>query len=87
MLSVEYVNLLKIYERLVFFFFFIMLTFVFLPFVQRDIIGIGGSWSEFVDYFVASLKSEDLKLVLEANSSSDGNCGSYTSTLPLKILN
>ncbi|XP_025689603.1 uncharacterized protein [Arachis hypogaea] len=38
----------------------------------RDIIGIGGSWSEFVDYFVASLKSEDLKLVLEANSSSDG---------------
>ncbi|MED6156399.1 hypothetical protein PIB30_014150 [Stylosanthes scabra] len=39
---------------------------------KRDIIGIGGSWSEFVDYFLASLKSEDLKLVLEANSNSDG---------------
>ncbi|KAL5053255.1 hypothetical protein RYX36_033937 [Vicia faba] len=38
----------------------------------RDIIGIGGSWSEFIDYFVTSLKSEDLKLVLEAGSSSDG---------------
>ncbi|XP_057421698.1 uncharacterized protein LOC130715596 [Lotus japonicus] len=38
----------------------------------RDIIGIGGSWAEFVEYFVTSLKSEDLKLVLEANSNSDG---------------
>lgn len=37
-----------------------------------DIIGIGGSWSEFADYFVNSLKSEDLKLVLEPNSNSDG---------------
>ncbi|KAK2384877.1 U2 small nuclear ribonucleoprotein auxiliary factor protein [Trifolium repens] len=38
----------------------------------RDIIGIGGSWSEFADYFVNSLKSEDLKLVLETDSNSDG---------------
>lgn len=37
-----------------------------------DIIGIGGSWSEFADYFVNSLKSEDLKLLLEPNSNSDG---------------
>ncbi|KAK7358812.1 hypothetical protein VNO77_00751 [Canavalia gladiata] len=39
----------------------------------RDIVGIGGSWSEFADYFVMSLESEDLKLVLEANSKSDGS--------------
>lgn len=39
-----------------------------------DIIGIGGSWSEFANYFVNSLKSEDLKLVLEPNSNSDGKC-------------
>ncbi|OIW17819.1 hypothetical protein TanjilG_02447 [Lupinus angustifolius] len=38
----------------------------------RDIIGLGGSWSEFADYFIDSLKSENLKLVLEANSNSDG---------------
>ncbi|XP_027343562.1 uncharacterized protein LOC113856093 [Abrus precatorius] len=37
----------------------------------RDSVGIGGSWSEFADYFVTSLKSEDLKLILEANSNSD----------------
>nr|KYP67864.1 hypothetical protein KK1_024219 [Cajanus cajan] len=39
----------------------------------RDIVGIGGSWSEFADYFITSLKSQDLKLVLEADSNSDGN--------------
>ncbi|KAK7318431.1 hypothetical protein RJT34_03132 [Clitoria ternatea] len=38
----------------------------------RDIVGIAGSWSEFTDYFVTSLKSENLKLVLEPNSNSDG---------------
>ncbi|TKY60441.1 hypothetical protein E2542_SST17540 [Spatholobus suberectus] len=38
----------------------------------RDIVGIGGSWSEFADYFITSLKSQDLKLVLEADSNSDG---------------
>ncbi|XP_050208138.1 uncharacterized protein LOC126657485 [Mercurialis annua] len=31
---------------------------------MRDSIGIGGSWSEFIDYLVASLQSEDLKLML-----------------------
>ncbi|OMO56106.1 hypothetical protein COLO4_35773 [Corchorus olitorius] len=31
-----------------------------------DSVGIGGSWSEFIDYLVASIKSEDVKLVLEA---------------------
>ncbi|KAG8643014.1 uncharacterized protein LOC110628149 isoform X2 [Manihot esculenta] len=35
---------------------------------MRDSIGIGGSWSDFVDYFVASVKSEDVKLVLEKHS-------------------
>ncbi|XP_065875792.1 uncharacterized protein [Euphorbia lathyris] len=39
---------------------------------MRDIIGIGGSWSEFVEYMIASLKSEDVKLVVEKHSSSDG---------------
>ena len=41
--------------------------------MQRDNIGIGGSWSEFVDYVIASIKSEDLKLVMEGHSSSGGN--------------
>ncbi|XP_051126793.1 uncharacterized protein LOC127248480 [Andrographis paniculata] len=35
----------------------------------RDNIGIGGSWSEFVDYIVASLKSGDVKLIIEGASS------------------
>ncbi|OVA06888.1 hypothetical protein BVC80_7513g1 [Macleaya cordata] len=30
----------------------------------RDDVGIGGSWSEFVDYLIASLKSDNVKLVL-----------------------
>ncbi|GAV67335.1 hypothetical protein CFOL_v3_10841 [Cephalotus follicularis] len=38
---------------------------------MRDNIGIGGSWSEFIDYIVASFKSEDVKLVLEGHSNSD----------------
>ncbi|CAI0428829.1 unnamed protein product [Linum tenue] len=38
----------------------------------QDSIGIGGSWSEFVDYFVSSLKSEEIKLVLEKQSGGDG---------------
>ncbi|KAK3033269.1 hypothetical protein RJ639_034343, partial [Escallonia herrerae] len=37
-------------------------------FLQRDSIGIRGSWSEFLDYVIASMKSEDLKLVLEGQS-------------------
>ncbi|XP_048128696.1 uncharacterized protein LOC115750515 isoform X4 [Rhodamnia argentea] len=37
---------------------------------MRDNIGIGGSWSEFIDYFVASIKSEDVKLVMHGQSDS-----------------
>ncbi|XP_048128694.1 photosystem I assembly protein Ycf4 isoform X2 [Rhodamnia argentea] len=37
---------------------------------KRDNIGIGGSWSEFIDYFVASIKSEDVKLVMHGQSDS-----------------
>ncbi|KAL5752194.1 hypothetical protein ACOSP7_022372 [Xanthoceras sorbifolium] len=39
---------------------------------MRDDIGIGGSWSEFIEYLTASIKSEDVKLVFESNSNSDG---------------
>lgn len=39
---------------------------------MRDSIGIGGSWSEFIDYFVASIKSEDVKLVLHGQLDSGG---------------
>jgi hypothetical protein len=41
--------------------------------MQRDCIGIGGSWAEFVEYLVASFKAEDVKLVLEKLSDSDGD--------------
>ncbi|XP_042007397.1 uncharacterized protein LOC121756010 isoform X2 [Salvia splendens] len=34
----------------------------------RDDIGIGGSWSEFIDYITTSLKSGDVKLVLDGVS-------------------
>lgn len=40
-------------------------------YVQRDDIGIGGPWSEFMDYVMASLKSQDVKLILDGNSNSD----------------
>nr|KJB71047.1 hypothetical protein B456_011G119000 [Gossypium raimondii] len=33
---------------------------------MRDSVGIGGSWSDFIHYLVASIKSEDVKLLLEA---------------------
>ncbi|XP_010461283.1 PREDICTED: uncharacterized protein LOC104742012 isoform X2 [Camelina sativa] len=40
---------------------------------MRDTVGIGGSWSEFVDYTVASLKSDNVKLLLLGpNSVSNG---------------
>ncbi|XP_039121935.1 uncharacterized protein LOC120258548 isoform X2 [Dioscorea cayenensis subsp. rotundata] len=32
----------------------------------RDDVGIGGSWFEFLDYLIASLSSEDVKLVLDS---------------------
>ncbi|KAI3451573.1 hypothetical protein Pfo_008238 [Paulownia fortunei] len=38
----------------------------------RDDIGIGGSWSEFVDYVTTSLKSGDVKLIMEGLSESRG---------------
>ncbi|CAH1427149.1 unnamed protein product [Lactuca virosa] len=39
---------------------------------MRDDIGIGGSWSEFLEYLVNSIKFGDVKLVLEGKSKSDG---------------
>ncbi|CAA3025540.1 Hypothetical predicted protein [Olea europaea subsp. europaea] len=39
---------------------------------MKDNIGIGGNWSEFVDYIRASVKSEDVKLILEGQSESGG---------------
>lgn len=54
--------------------------------MQRDNIGIGGSWSEFIDYFVASIKSEDVKLVLHGQSDSGGeSCLFFALLLPLLI--
>lgn len=34
--------------------------------------GIGGSWANFVDYLIASVKSDNVKLLLEKDSGSDG---------------
>ncbi|EOA32253.1 hypothetical protein CARUB_v10015512mg, partial [Capsella rubella] len=39
---------------------------------MRDTVGIGGSWSEFVDYIVASLNSDNVKLLMGQNSVSNG---------------
>ncbi|CAN6983285.1 unnamed protein product [Brassica oleracea var. botrytis] len=39
---------------------------------MRDTVGIGGTWSEFLDYTVASLKSENVKLLLGDHSISKG---------------
>jgi len=52
-----------------FFFFFFLFFFNFNKLMFR----IGGSWPEFVDYVIASIKSEELKLVMEGHSNSDGN--------------
>ncbi|PON33766.1 U2 small nuclear ribonucleoprotein auxiliary factor-like protein [Parasponia andersonii] len=38
---------------------------------MRDDLGIGGSWSEFMDYVLASFKSRDVKLILDGHSESD----------------
>lgn len=51
---------------------FIVDFFNFYLYVQRDGIGIGGSWSDFVEYFIASIKSEDIKLVIDGQSMSGG---------------
>ncbi|PKI34152.1 hypothetical protein CRG98_045431 [Punica granatum] len=37
---------------------------------KRDDIGVGDSWSEFIDYFQSSIKSDNVKLVLEGQSGS-----------------
>ncbi|EXB40951.1 hypothetical protein L484_020685 [Morus notabilis] len=39
---------------------------------MRDDIGIGDSWSEFMDYIMASLKSREVKLILDGHLNSDG---------------
>ncbi|KAL8132991.1 uncharacterized protein LOC141712325 isoform X2 [Apium graveolens] len=39
---------------------------------MRDTIGIGGPWSEFVAYVIASIQSEETKLVFEGKSEDDG---------------
>ncbi|GAB4848259.1 hypothetical protein Ancab_002926 [Ancistrocladus abbreviatus] len=39
---------------------------------MRVDIGIGGSWSEFMDYVISSLTSDNVKLVLEGNPKSMG---------------
>lgn len=38
----------------------------------RDMIGIGGSWFDFINYVVASLNSDDVKLILEGKPSREG---------------
>ncbi|KAL4590480.1 hypothetical protein LXL04_003410 [Taraxacum kok-saghyz] len=40
---------------------------------MRDDTGIGGSWSEFLEYLVNSIKFGDVKLILEGKSKSDGH--------------
>ncbi|KAH1213336.1 hypothetical protein GmHk_14G041317 [Glycine max] len=40
--------------------------------IIRDMVGIGCSWSDFANYFATSLKSQDLNLVLEPDSNSNG---------------
>ncbi|MCD7449651.1 hypothetical protein HAX54_000881 [Datura stramonium] len=39
---------------------------------MRDRTGIGGSWSDFIDYLIAALKSEDVKLVMDGQSKVGG---------------
>ncbi|KAK6805473.1 hypothetical protein RDI58_003258 [Solanum bulbocastanum] len=39
---------------------------------MRDRTGIGGSWSDFVDYLIAAIKSEDVKLVMDGQSKVGG---------------
>ncbi|XP_056696672.1 uncharacterized protein [Spinacia oleracea] len=39
---------------------------------MRDGIGIGGSWSDFINYLTASLKSKDVKLIMDWQPKSSG---------------
>nr|GLL28356.1 uncharacterized protein LOC109193792 [Ipomoea trifida] len=41
---------------------------------MRDVTGIGGSWSDFLEYVLASIKSDDVKLVLEGDSVEQERC-------------
>lgn len=54
--------------------------------LQRDNIGIGGTWSEFVDYVIASIKSEDVKLVFAGTSKEDGDVFSFSYKILLRML-
>jgi len=56
------------------------------PFLPRDIVGTGGSWSDFTDYFVTSLKSQDLKLALEPDSNSDGTYFYSFTTAKVRLI-
>lgn len=40
---------------------------------QRDDIGIGGAWVEFVDYLKSSLSSGDVKLILSGHPNVDSS--------------
>lgn len=41
--------------------------------MQRDNIGIGGPWSEFLEYLITSINSRDTKIVFEGQSTADGD--------------
>lgn len=66
---------------------FIVDFFNFYLYVQRDGIGIGGSWSDFVEYFIASIKSEDIKLVIDGQSMSGGGVNYVSSQLLINMVN
>ncbi|RZR87996.1 hypothetical protein BHM03_00015479 [Ensete ventricosum] len=50
--------------------------------MQRDDIGVGGSWSQFVDYLKSSLSSRDVKLILGGLQ----NVGSGEPSRPINIF-
>ncbi|CAL5365612.1 unnamed protein product [Camellia sinensis] len=54
----------------------------------RDMIGIGGSWCEFMDYLVASIKSDDVKLILDGQPRADvtttSECAAYAKLVAQK---
>ncbi|XVF58809.1 hypothetical protein PTKIN_Ptkin07bG0096000 [Pterospermum kingtungense] len=54
---------------------------------MRDSVGIGGSWSDFIHYVIASIKSEDVKLLLEALPNSIGKQAQLTQVCHLPLLN
>ncbi|XP_058097391.1 uncharacterized protein LOC131242642 isoform X2 [Magnolia sinica] len=47
----------------------------------RDVIGVGGSWSEFIDYLIASMSSDGVKLVLGALPNSNSDSGATSGKL------